>query len=122
MRPWSNCRIATVFSFLLMVFSIGISGKSVAEPIQSQSDFEIAVRDNSTSPYIVLLAVVDDRTGQSRTGCTEAHFLVGAIILVRLNGYGTTNSENMVKNERARQIALENKSHVFHFSNQASAC
>jgi hypothetical protein len=119
-RPLSNCRISTVFGFLLIVFSIGITGKSVAGPIQSQSDFEIAVRDNSTSPYIVLLTVVDDRTGQSRTGCTEANFLLGAIILERLNGYGKKNSENMVKNQRARQIALENTSHVFHFSKQAA--
>jgi hypothetical protein len=108
------------FSFLLTVFSIGMPGESTADPIQSQSDFEIAIRDNSTSPYIVLLTIVDDRTGESRTGCTEAHFLIGAIILERLDGYGKTRSENMVKAQKARRIAVENTSHIFHFSKQSA--
>jgi len=106
-------------SRMLLFTLISLSTMTLAaEPIQSQNDFGIAIRDRSTSPYIVLVTTVDDRTGESRTGCTEAHFLLGAIILEKLDGYGKNNSENIIKTEKAQQIALENSSHVFHFSRQ----
>jgi hypothetical protein len=107
-------------SLLLMsLVAAGLSTTVCAEEhTQAQADFEVAIRDRSTSHYVVLLTVVDDRNGQSRTGCTEANFLLGAIILEYLGGYGKTNSENISKNQQAQKIALDNRSHEFHFSTQ----
>jgi TonB family protein len=87
---------------------------------QSQAHFEAAIKDRSTSPFVVLLTVVDDRTGQSRTGCTEANSLIGAIVIEKEGGYGKSNAENMVKIDKAINEALENKEHVFHFADQAA--
>jgi hypothetical protein len=45
-----------------------------AQPHQSQESFGAAIRNDSTSPSYVLITVVDDTTGQARTGCTSHVF------------------------------------------------
>ena len=79
-------------------------------PYQSPESFQAAIRDDSTSPVYVLITVVDDITGQSRTGCTTGNLLLGAIHRQYSLAYdmaGIANAQNM---------ALTNTSHVFHFS------
>src|SRR5262245_18490287 len=46
---------------------------------QSQRDFEAALANDSTSPSFILFTVVDGRTGEEKTGCILAPFLLGAI-------------------------------------------
>jgi hypothetical protein len=79
-------------------------------PHQSHENFSAAIRDNSTSPVYVLITVVDDTTGQARTGCNTANLLLGAIH----DEYGLTYDTTAVAN--AQNMALTNPSHVFHFS------
>jgi hypothetical protein len=77
------------------------------DPVQDQAHFEAAFANTSTAPSFVLITVVDDRTGASRTGCVESNFVAGAIRL-----------ETGVPSEEARQTASHNSTHVFHFSKQ----
>jgi len=79
-------------------------------PQQSSESFAAAFHDHSTSPVYVLITVVDDNTGQARTGCTEANFVLGAI----QREYGLGSGAEADTNER--HMALANTSHVFHFS------
>ena len=81
-----------------------------SRPHQSPESFSAAIRDNSTSPVYVLITVVDDTTGQARTGCNTANLLLGAIHME----YGLTYDAAAVAN--AQNMALANPSHVFHFS------
>jgi hypothetical protein len=92
----------------ILVSVAPISSKSAdVLSLQLQYQFEWAVKNRSTSPGFVLLTAIDDRTGQSIAGCTEAPFLLGAIA-----------RETGVSGDEARQIALSNTDHVFHFSKQ----
>lgn len=94
--------------YVILVATLGTSAVLAAE--QSAKSFATALRDNSTSPYFVLITVVDDTTGQSRTGCTTANLLLGALHIehdLAFNPEGATNALN---------LALANTSHVFHFS------
>jgi hypothetical protein len=93
--------------WMLTILSAGIPEQSAAEAVQSQANFAAAIRDDSTSPFIILLTVVDDRTGQARTGCTDAPFLIGAIRI-----------ETELNEAEAKRLALANTSHVFHFTKQ----
>jgi hypothetical protein len=94
----------------ILVSAAPISGKAAdALSVQLQDQFEWAINKRSTSPGFVLLTAIDDRTGKSITGCTEAPFLLGAI-----------TRETGVSGDEARQIALSNTDHVFHFSKQAA--
>ncbi len=81
-----------------------------SQPQQSPESFAAAIRDHSSSPVYVLITVVDDTTGQARTGCTKANFLVGAI----QREYGLAG--DAAADANARNMALANTSHVFHFS------
>jgi hypothetical protein len=78
-----------------------------ADEIQPQDKFEAALRDRSTSPFVILLTVVDDRAGKTRTGCVMAPFLLGAI-----------HFETGASSHDALDVALANRSHVFHFNTQ----
>ena len=80
------------------------------QPHQSPESFSAAIRDNSTSPFYVLITVVDDTTGQARTDCNTANLLLGAIHIE----YGFTYDAAAIAN--AQNTALANTSHVFHFS------
>jgi TonB family protein len=107
--------ISTLLIVGLSVLSIGLTTQSAAHARQSQAAFETAIRDKSTSPYIVLITVVDDRTGQVSTGCNSANLLRGAIYREKRG-----DSDRTVSPEEVEQVALDNTSHVFHFSNQAA--
>jgi len=83
---------------------------AVALPVQDQIQYEAAIRNSSTSPSYVLVTVADDNNGQSRTGCTEANFVQGAL-------YREMKLPREVASfERAKQIMLGSQDHVFHFS------
>jgi len=54
-------RFPSFRSFLVVPSLISMAGTSAAaDPSQSQAAFEAAIQDHSTSPYIVLITVVDD--------------------------------------------------------------
>ena len=80
------------------------------QPHQSPESFAAAIRANSTSPVYVLITVVDDSTGQARTGCNTANLLLGAIHME----YGLAYDAAAIAT--AQNMALTNTSHVFHFS------
>jgi len=89
-----------------------LAGEAPAEklPAQSSEHFATAIRDNTTSPYYVLITAVDDATGQSSTGCTTANLLLGAIHIEYGLAYDRQGAVNAVN------MALTNASHIFHFS------
>lgn len=105
-------RSAILASVMFMGLMVG--AVHAGEPFQSQDRFATAIRDESTSPYFVLITVVDDRTGRTTTGCTTANFLLGAIHRENDLGYDSIGVR------KAQEIALSNVAHVFHFSKQAS--
>jgi hypothetical protein len=89
-------------------------GEAETETLQPQAQFEAAIRNTTSSPSLILLTVVDDRTGQSWTGCTTAGLLVGAIHMER------DEQRRAASVQEAVQVALSNASHVFHFSKQSA--
>jgi hypothetical protein len=93
-----------------------LAAPAAAEPaaLQAQAQFEAAIRNRSTSPNLILLTVVDDRTGESWTGCTLAPLLLGALLKE------SESQQPPVSLQTATQIALSNTSHVFHFSKQSA--
>jgi hypothetical protein len=102
--------LAVVLSVALLL-SYSVSRASAeAETLQPQAQFEAAIRNRSTSPNLILLTMVDDRTGDSWTGCTLAPLLLGAIL----------KQQRTISVQEAIQIALSNTSHVFHFSRQSA--
>src|SRR5580658_8126764 len=93
----------------LIASALTVSAGAVeTEPLQSQAQFEAAIRNTSTSPNFILLTVVDDRTGESTTGCTLAPFLLEALGFE----HPTASSDEIVR------MALSNESHVFRLSNE----
>jgi hypothetical protein len=114
---WRSCgRSSVLAAFLAFAFVSFPIGRGAAEtgPFQSQAEFEVAIRDDSTSPYLILLTVVDDRTGQSWTDCTLAPFLVGAIWMEQ------DPQRNGAPIEEHDRIALAHTSRVFHFFQQSA--
>jgi TonB family protein len=111
-------RIGKLFVLGLSILWIGSPGDAAAQARQSQAAFETAIRDTSTSPYVVLITVVDDRTGEVSTGCNTANLLLGAIYLEKWGSFDS--SQAAARHEEVKRIALENTSHTFHFSNQAA--
>lgn len=107
---------------------LGLSIPSVARaedvatrPYQSHAAFETAIRNRSTSPYVVLITVIDDRTGESQTGCTLAPFVVGATYIEKWGPMeGRPAAEITARHEEIEKSVLENTSHIFHFSSQAA--
>jgi hypothetical protein len=77
---------------------------------QSQESYAAAVMNTSTAPSYVLITVINDNTGKSRTGCTTANFLSGAIHIEYNLPYSDAGQE------KAQAMLLANKRHVFHFS------
>ena len=112
-------RLPSFRSFLVVLSLILMAGTAAADPRQSQAAFETAIRDHSTSPYIVLITVVDDRTGQTSTGCSGANLLLGAIYIEQWGRIdGTATPEVRARLAEVERIAVENTGHVFHFSNE----
>ena len=107
-KRWAR---AVVLSLALLSFPIN-RGEAETEALQPQAQFEAAIRNTSSSPSLILLTVVDDRTGKSWTGCTLAGLLVGAIHRER------DEQQHAASVQEAVQIALSNASHVFRFSKQ----
>jgi TonB family protein len=112
--------ISTLFIAGLSALSIVLPKNSAAQSLQSQAAFETAIRDESTSPYVVLITAIDDRTGQADTGCTGANLLLGAIYLEKWGSYDKARLGTNSMRDEAEKIALENTAHVFHFSNQSA--
>lgn len=79
---------------------------------QSRQSYEAAFRVISSSPPYVLITVIDDNTGKAQSTCTYANFLLGAIEMeYGLREQGASGSL------KSTEIALQNRSHVFHFRN-----
>jgi hypothetical protein len=113
-------RFPSFRSFLVVPSLISMAGTSAADPSQSQAAFEAAIQDHSTSPYIVLITVVDDWTGQTSTGCSPVNLLRGAIYIEQWGGFdGTVTPEvRAARRAEVERIALKNTGHVFHFTNE----
>jgi len=105
---------------ILMLIGAGLPGNCDAAPYQSHDAFTTAILDKSTSPYIVLIEVIDDRTGQSSFGCNTANMLKGASYREKWGAFGPNTPETRARFEQVDEIALANTSHVFHFSNEAA--
>jgi hypothetical protein len=102
-------RSVSCASFWAVLAAVTISSfpSTAEDKMQPQLKYEAAIRNDSTSPSLILLTVIDDRTGKKQTGCTRANFLVGAI-----------QREMGASVNGARDIALANLSHTFHFTKQ----
>ena len=110
--------VSVSFILALSIFAIGLPRNSAAQPHQSQAAFETALNDAWSSPYVVRITVVDDRTGQASTGCTIPGLLRGAIYIEKWGAIAkVVTPETQARSDEVKRIALENKSHVFHFSN-----
>jgi hypothetical protein len=101
-----------LLSFGLAAAACQAQSATGAAPMQSQASFETAIGNHSMSPSYVLISVVDDNTGQSRTFCTTANFLMGAIHREYGIGFGGGDIA------KADAIAIASKDHVFHFRRQ----
>ena len=111
-----GCQAKQVVAGLLLTLCLsGNLGHAEPIPLQSKADFEAAIRNQSTAPSVVLITIIDDLTGRIRTDCTESPFLLGALQIER--GIPTLTSQNLIDLEH---VALENTSHVFHFSKKAA--
>jgi hypothetical protein len=89
----------------LCAVAMGLPILADAAEMQPQDKFETAIRNASTTPSVILLTVVDDRTGQARTGCAPAPLLLGAIA-----------RETGAARDKSIDVALANSAHEFHFS------
>jgi hypothetical protein len=82
-QQWMSTRPAASISFILVlwILTIGLMGISAAQPHQSQAAYVTAIDTKSSSPDVIRVTVVDDRTGQTSTGCIIAPWLLGAIYI-----------------------------------------
>jgi hypothetical protein len=83
-------------------------------PLQSRQNFEAAVRQSGIAERYVAVTIVDDRSGATRSICTHANLLEGAVHLEYGLGFGPTGSAE------ARRIVLSRPDHVFHFTKPAA--
>jgi hypothetical protein len=93
-----------------LVLALTLPSGAFAAPLQDQAQFQDAVRNTSTSPSYVLVTIVDDRSGQARTGCTEANLVEGALH----RDLHLPHDDNSVW--AVQQRMLKSRDHVFHFS------
>jgi hypothetical protein len=93
-----------------------LDGDQRAEPefVQPQPVFAKAIRNRSTHTYVIFATVVNVKTGETRTECMAANFLLGAI-----RGQYDLDS-SVASQQKAIQIALQTSPRVFHFSKQAA--
>jgi TonB family protein len=108
----------SLFRASLFLCSLGLLAAApsrAAEPGQPDAVFATAMRDRSTSPYLIRVTVVDERTGEATTGCYAAPFLLGAIQLERWGRIASDTHE-----AQAIRIALNNQTRVFHFASGAA--
>jgi hypothetical protein len=97
---------------IIALAAFGAGGIVAAEPIVRQNDtqFRQAIETLSTSPYFVMITVVDKRSNDTSTGCVPSWALLGAI--EREDGLGTVQA--------AQAKALAHPDHVFSFANPAA--
>lgn len=82
----------------------------MATPVQSQASFDAAIKNRSTAPSYVQITVVDAASGTSRSTCTTANLLLGAIhreYSIPFDKAGLSDAE---------RIASSNTTHTFRFS------
>lgn len=96
-----------------------------AKAAQDQAHYQRAISDNSTSPYFVLVTIVDDTTGKAVTGCVSANFLRGAIFRELGGDWGPPEDAEKrlaarIVMKKADGMALNSTDHVFHFSKPAA--
>ena len=98
----------TLLWFALTLNAACYAADESTVPFQSKSSYEAAMRTGlSTSPSYVLITVVDANSGETRTGCTTANLLLGAI---HKEYEGAFDIEGSAK---AELIAQSNLSHTF---------
>ncbi|WP_125206281.1 hypothetical protein [Capsulimonas corticalis] len=86
-------------------------GGKYCRAVSLQDPFSWAIHDRSTSPYYLLVTIVDDTTGKSRKCCICATFLEGAVMTqMRL-------PDELQSMDKAARTIIENKSRTYHFSN-----
>ena len=90
-----------IITLLTLLFTVGNQ--------QSDSLFDMAIKDQSTAPYFVVITVVDDSAKTSRAICTTANLLLGAIHIEQGLDYDDASEKKALK------IALSNKTRTFHF-------
>ncbi len=103
-----------------VVLVIALASPALAQ--QSPANFAKAITDESTSPYYVLITVINDTTGTRRTICTLAPFLLGAItfqyhILPDRNSHKDQQAAALAWERKLEAVALASKDQVYHFSN-----
>ena len=102
---------------MAMLLGIGLSVAGCAgmtTGVQSQTSFDAAIKNHSTSPSYVQITVVDATAGTSLSTCTTANLLLGAIHLehdIPFNQSGGADVE---------QLALSNSGHTFRFTKPAA--
>jgi hypothetical protein len=94
--------------------TLGLPSAVLAAPVQDQAQYKAAVRNTSTAPSYVLVTIVDDRTGQARTGCVEANAVEGALH----RELHLTHDDISVR--AVQQRMLKNRDRVFHFSDPSA--
>ncbi len=76
-------RLGSVAAIGVLLFTQSTASAADARPdvVQSQHDYEAALSVISSSPYFVLITVVDDTGGITRSGCVEGPNLIDAIMV-----------------------------------------
>jgi hypothetical protein len=100
--------------FGLLVLAAGSAQAAQTPPLQSQAQWEAAVRNETTNPSYVLVSIVNDHTKDKQTGCTLADFVKGALF------HEMGLASNPASFEKVRQRMIASKDHVFHFSDMVS--
>ncbi|SDX59035.1 hypothetical protein SAMN04515617_10533 [Collimonas sp. OK242] len=99
------------FIVLLFLF-VALPGYAQSTSGQSESSFKAAVENESTAPAYAMFTLIDDATGQARTGCNGTNFLKGAIQIEYKIEYDSEGSRKI------KDLILSNKDHVYRFKNQ----
>ena len=87
-----------------------IASAAPAPPRQSDASWAAAFGNRSTSPSYAMFTVIDGNTGVARVTCTEANFLLGALIAE--NEWPGDNEAQLT----ALHIALTDTGRVFTFN------
>jgi hypothetical protein len=96
---------ACIFALLLVA-----SGRAADAPVHDL--FTRAIQNDSTAPNYVLITVVNDKTKEARSVCTEAPFLLGAIHRERQISYDNAGVR------KVKDLALAQTNRTFHFSRE----
>lgn len=106
-------------SCIVAVIGLTAAGGSAAAQdrfIQDQAQFRAAIENGSTSPSFVFVTVRDGKSGEQRTGCTNAGFLLHAIATEE--GFDRRDYHGrMLPDDSVSVIAkaLSSKDHIYTF-------